>query len=43
MHGQNLDILFVLNNIAITGSASLSYPPLLGQRGGASNALKSGP
>ncbi len=31
------------NYIAITGSASLSYPPSLGQRGGASNALKAGP
>ncbi len=29
----------VQNYIAITGSASLSYPPFLGQRGGASNAL----
>ena len=26
--------------IAITGSASLSYPPFLGQQGGASNAFK---
>ena len=29
--------------IAITGSASLPYPPFVGQRGGADNTLKAGP
>ena len=34
---------FVTDIIAATRSASLLYPPFLGQPGGASNALKSDP
>ena len=42
-HGKTWQNEYIREYIAVTRSALLSYPPFLGQHGGASNALKAGP